>query len=136
MRKSRKKAARQENSSLVRELILAAKGALIAVIITMVFIIVFAVIMQTAGLKETIIRPVMQVARILSIALGGIYAARTGSAKGWLKGAVTGFCYVILVSLIGVVSGGHFAFDGIFLSDLLTGLAVGAIGGVIGINLK
>lgn len=136
MRKSRKLAVRQESGTLLSEFILILKGAVIAVAITLGCIILFAFIMQLGGLKESIIRPVVQVIRILSIALGGAYVARLSLSKGWMKGAATGFLYVLLASLVGVFYGGQFALDGIFLSDVLMALAVGAIGGAIGINLR
>jgi putative membrane protein (TIGR04086 family) len=136
MKKGRKVTAKQEEGSLVQELVLVSKGAVFAVVITLFCIILFAFVMQLSSLSESVIRPVVQVVRILSIAVGGAYVARLGSSKGWLKGAVTGVFYVILVSLIGVVSGGQFAFDRILLSDTVMAIVVGAAGGAIGINIR
>ena len=136
MKKARKINSKQEENPLLQDVMLVSKGSIFAVIITLLFIILFAFVMQLSSLSETIIRPVVQVVRILSIALGGAYAARKTSNKGWLKGAVTGIGYVILVSIIGVISGGQFAFDRILLSDALMALVVGAAGGAIGINIR
>ncbi|MDD2502812.1 MAG: TIGR04086 family membrane protein [Clostridia bacterium] len=136
MKKGRKVTAKQEENSLLQGMILVAKGSIFAVIITLIFIILFAFVMQLSSLSETIIRPIVQVVRILSIAIGGAYAARKTTNKGWLKGAITGIGYVILVSLIGVISGGKFALDRILLSDSLMALVVGAAGGAIGINIR
>ncbi|HHY82327.1 MAG TPA: TIGR04086 family membrane protein [Clostridiales bacterium] len=136
MKKGRRIAAKQEESSLLQDLALVSKGSVFAVVITLFFIILFAFTMQLSSLSETIIRPVVQVIRILSIAVGGAYVARQTTSKGWLKGAATGVSYVILVSLIGIISGGHFAFDRILLSDTLMAIIVGAAGGAIGINIR
>lgn len=136
MKKARKITAKQEENSLLQDVMLVSKGSVFAVIITLLFIILFAFVMQLSSLSETIIRPVVQVVRILSIAIGGAYAARKTTNKGWLKGAVTGIGYVILVSVICVISGGQFAFDRILLSDALMALIVGAAGGAIGINIR
>lgn len=136
MKKGRKIIAKQEEKSLLQDVVLVLKGSVFAVIITLIFIILFAFVMRLSSLSETIIRPVVQVLRILSIAIGGAYAARQASDKGWLKGAVTGVGYVILVSLIGVISGGQLAFDRILLSDTLMAVVVGAAGGAIGINIR
>ena len=122
MKKGRKVTAKQEEGSLVQELVLVSKGAVFAVVITLFCIILFAFVMQLSSLSESVIRPVVQVVRILSIAVGGAY--------------VTGVFYVILVSLIGVVSGGQFAFDRILLSDTVMAIVVGAAGGAIGINIR
>ncbi|HHU77450.1 MAG: TIGR04086 family membrane protein [Caldicoprobacterales bacterium] len=136
MKKRRRTAVKQEENSLLQDALLVSKGSVFAVIITLFFIILFAFIMQLSSLSETIIRPVVQVVRIFSIAAGGAYVARHTTSKGWLKGAVTGICYVILVSVIGVISGGQFVLDRILLSDTLMAVVVGAAGGAIGINIR
>jgi len=136
MRKARRAAAKQEELSLVQTVLLISKGSVFAVIITLFFIILFALIMQISSLSETIIRPVVQVIRILSIAAGAAYVAGKSTSRGWLKGAATGICYVILVSIISIASGGHFAIDYILLSDMLMATVVGAAGGAIGINIR
>jgi putative membrane protein (TIGR04086 family) len=136
MKKSRKLTAKQEENSLLQDLALVSKGAVFAVVITLFCIVMFAFIMQLSSLSESIIRPVVQVVRILSIAVGGAYVARLGIAKGWLKGAVTGIFYVVFVSVIGVISGGQFAFDRILLSDTVMAVIVGAAGGAIGVNIR
>jgi putative membrane protein (TIGR04086 family) len=134
MKMVRKSTARQEKTSLLNDILSILKGSVFAVVITLIFIILFAAVMQLSTLPESIIRPVVQVLRILSIAAGGAFVARKAESRGWIKGAATGVFYVLLVSLIGVVSGGQFSFDRIFISDLLMGIVVGAIGGAIGIN--
>ncbi len=136
MKKARRVTAKQEDHSFIQNALLISKGSVVAVIITLFFIILFAFVMQLSSLSETIIRPVVQVIRILSIAIGGAYVARKSIAKGWLKGAATGICYVILVSIIGIISGGQFEFDLILLSDTLMAIVVGAAGGAIGINIR
>ena len=136
MKKGRRVTAKQEENSLMQDVIVVSKGSVFAVVITLFFIILFALAMQLSSLSESIIRPVVQVIRILSIAWGGAYAARKGLQKGWLRGAAVGVCYVILVSLIGVISGGQFSFDRILLSDTLMAIVVGAAGGAIGINIR
>lgn len=136
MKRGRRVTGKQEEISLLQNTLLVSKGSVFAVMITLFFIILFAFVMQLSSLSETVIRPVVQVIRILSIAVGGAYVARNSANKGWLKGAATGVCYVILVSLIGMVSGGQFAFDRILLSDTLMAIVVGAAGGAIGINIR
>ena len=136
MKKTRRVTTRQEEYSLLQNALLVSRGSVVSVIITLFFIILFAFIMQISSLSETIIRPVVQVIRILGIAAGGAYVARNSTAKGWLKGAATGICYVIMVSFIGVISGGQFAFDRILLSDTIMAVVVGAAGGAIGINIR
>ena len=76
MKKTRRVTTRQEEYSLLQNALLVSRGSVVSVIITLFFIILFAFIMQISSLSETIIRPVVQVIRILSIAAGGAYVAR------------------------------------------------------------
>lgn len=136
MRKSRKAAVRQEDNSLLRESAIILKGAVFAVIITLTCIIIFAFVMKLATLQESVIKPVVQVVRIISIAAGGAYAARLGDAKGWLKGAGAGIFYVVIVSIAGLIGGGGLSLDRILISDTVMAVIVGAVGGAIGINIR
>lgn len=136
MRRSRQFSAKQEDNSLLQELVLVVKGAVLAVIITLVCIIMFSFVMQLTELHDSVIKPVLQVVRIFSIAFGGAYAARLIRKNGWLKGAASGLLYILLVSIISLIFGGKVAFDMIMLSDTLMALIAGAIGGAIGVNLK
>ncbi|NLB42226.1 MAG: YrzE family protein [Clostridiales bacterium] len=64
MKKARKINSKQEENPLLQDVMLVSKGSIFAVIITLLFIILFAFVMQLSSLSETIIRPVVQVVRI------------------------------------------------------------------------
>lgn len=136
MRKRRKKRiVKQENDSLLKEFTIVLKGSVVAVIITLISIIISAFIWQYADLHDSVMKPVMQGIRILSIAIGGAFSARLSMTKGWLKGAAAGLLYVFFASIISIMSGASVSFNMILLSDIITAAVVGAIGGAIGINL-
>ena len=118
------------------DLLLILKGSILSVIITIICFIIFAFIMKIGNLHEDIISPVNQVIRIISIVIGSAIAARASNNKGWLKGAATGILYMIWAVLISFIFENQVKFDSILLSDMALGLVVGAIGGIIGINLK
>lgn len=136
MRKPRKKRdIRQDSNSLTQVFMVIIKGSLLAILITLVCILIAAFVWQFTDLKESVMKPVVQGVRILSIAIGGAFAARLSTAKGWLKGAAAGLGYIVFATIISVMSGVPFTMDTIFLSDVITAFVVGAIGGAIGINL-
>lgn len=136
MRMSHQFTAKVEDNSMLQDISYAAKGAIFALIITLVLIIAFSLVMELTDLDDSVIQPVVQVIRIFSIVFGAAYAARRINTKGWLKGAITGFLYICLVSLISLLFGGKVSLDKIFISDTIMALVTGAIGGAIGINLK
>lgn len=136
MRSAKKNSVQVDRNSLIHNGLVILKASLLAVIVTLVGFLIFAVVMKLANLQETIIPPVNQAIRIISIALGGAVAARSGRTKGWLKGALTGLLYIVWALVISAIFGGKYAFDTVLLSDALLGIVVGAIGGIIGINIE
>ena len=51
-------------------------------------------------------------------------------------GALTGLLYIGWAFIISGIFGGGYMLDTVLLSDILLGIVVGAIGGVIGINIE
>ncbi len=135
MKSIRKSLAQPEKDTTIHELLVILKASLLAVIITLICFVIFALVMKLANLKETIIPPVNQAIRILSIAIGGVFASRASRKKGWLKGGLTGLLYIIWSFIISGLFDGKYIFNTLLLSDLLLGAVVGAVGGIIGINI-
>lgn len=83
-----------KQSILPNDFFIVLKGSVIAVLITLVCFLFFALVMRFVYLDDALIPSVNQVIRIFSIALGGAYAARASRGMGWLKGAFTGLLYI------------------------------------------
>ena len=135
MKKIRKTSNRQQPESVVNVVIAVLKGSLIAIIITLIFFTLFAVIIKVADLQESIIPPVVQVVRTLCIAFGGLLAARASKKMGWLKGGITGILYILIAFIISSLFGESNFMGSLILSDLLLGAVAGAVGGIIGVNI-
>ena len=84
MKKMRKAHNKQRPEHLGNDIIAILKSSIIAIIITLVCFAIFAIIIKVADLQETIIAPVVQVIRTLSIAFGGMLAAKSVKV-GWLR---------------------------------------------------
>ncbi len=70
----------------------------------------------------------------LTILIIGIYTAKKVEINGWLNGGITGLIFSLLIIIIGAFSQ-DLNFVNIFLYAG-SGLLLGMLGGVIGINLK
>lgn len=135
VRKTYSKQRKQEPETIWHDVIVVLKSSLVAVILTLVCFMLFAIIIKVGGMQETIIPPVVQVVRTLSIALGGFIAARGSQKMGWLKGAITGLVYIIWAFIISSLFGNNIVLGSVVLSDSLLGIVAGAVGGIIGVNL-
>ncbi|MGI5850820.1 MAG: TIGR04086 family membrane protein [Caldicoprobacterales bacterium] len=135
MKNMRKTPNKQGSDHIGNDIIAILKSSIIAIIMTLVCFAIFAIIIKVADLQETIIAPVVQVIRTLSIAFGGMLAAKSSKKLGWLKGGITGVVYVLLAFMISSMFGGSIFMGSVIFSDILLGIIAGAVGGIIGVNV-
>ena len=113
-----------------------AKGALVAVCVSLVLVLMFAFLLKFTNIPESTIKPVNQVIKGLSILIGVFVGLRKSKERGLVSGLLIGFIYTIVAFVVFSILGGVFAFDLTFLSDILFGAVMGAICGIICVNLK
>lgn len=112
------------------------RSALWGIVISLLCFIVFAIVINSSNVQDSIIPPTVQTIRIVSVAVAGLLAAVATGSKGWLKGGVSGLVYIVLVLIItSIVSSESVAFSTV-LNDVLMAFIAGAIGGIIGVTLK
>lgn len=107
------------------------KGVLCAVIGTLLFILLFALIVQLTGLGSNVIAPIMQVVKVICIFVAVAIAIKPAKSKGWLYGALVGLLYMVFTFLIFSLLDGKFTIGLSALSDLLFQTAVGLISAVL-----
>ncbi|MGI6113319.1 MAG: TIGR04086 family membrane protein [Mahellales bacterium] len=136
MRKPKGKKTGNEQGMILHIIFIILRAAVLGIILSLICFVIFALILNASQIKETIIPSVIQVVKIASIAVASIYGVRKIKTRGWLVGAVTGILYIVLAMVIN-----SFFTDGalsikIVFSDIILGLIVGAIGGIIGMYNK
>ncbi|MBS7400998.1 MAG: TIGR04086 family membrane protein [Eubacteriales bacterium] len=107
------------------------KGVLCAVVVTLLFILGFALLVQLTGMSNQVITPVMQVVKVVCIFVAVAIAIKPAKSKGWLYGAVVGLLYMVLTFLIFSMIDGQFVIGVKALSDLLFQVLVGVVSAVI-----
>ena len=113
-----------------------AKGVMVAVCISLVLVLLFAFLLKFTNIPESIIKPVNQVIKGLSILMGVFVGLKRKKELGLVSGLLIGLIYTIAAFLVFSCLGGVFAFDLTLLTDLLFGAVMGAICGIICVNLK
>ena len=112
------------------------KGSLIATIVSLVGILFFAFIIKLFGITDQFLRPVNQVIKAISILVGVFAGLSKNKEKGLWVGLLIGLTYTILAFVVFSALNGSFAFDKSLLSDIIFGGIMGAICGVIAVNIK
>ena len=110
------------------------KGVGTAVIVTLVGVLIFAAVVKIASLGTGVIKAVNQFIKILSVFLGVSVSVR--GKMGLVKGIAVGVCSTVITYLLFALIGGEVSFGTAFFIDLLFGLIVGGISGVISVNVK
>ena len=107
------------------------KGALSALIISLVGILIFAFIIKLTSISDILIKPINQVIKVISILFGCILAFKNKAEKTLSKGLIVGIFYTILAFLLFSTLNGKFEFNISLLLDILFGGAIGLISSII-----
>ncbi len=117
--------------SSIKELL---KGVFIAVLSAIVGILIFALIIKITDVTSSVIMPVNQFIKIISIFLGCFLTLK--NSKGLLKGLFIGLISTFVLYMIFSLFSGENPFTFSFVLDLLLGMIIGAVSGVISVNVK
>ena len=112
------------------------KGSLIAVSISLILILLFAVLIKLTNIPDVAISPVNQVIKIISIFLGCFLCLKKLPQKGLLTGSFVGMLYTVLAFLIFSLLGGTFSFNLTLLSYIILSTIIGGICVIMSVNKK
>lgn len=112
------------------------KGTALALCFSLMFILVFALCLKFTGVAESIIVPVNQVIKGVSIFLGVFFALKKQNKYGLACGLLIGFFFTIVAFLTFSLLAGNLVFTKSFFTDMLFGAIIGGICGIIMVNLK
>lgn len=110
------------------------KGVSIALGSALVLALLFALVVYFGGVGKSVIYPVNQGIKVVAVALGVLFSVR--GEKGWLKGGIIGTAFIMLSYLAFSALGGDFSLSWLILAELLFGFLVGALCGIIAVNVR
>lgn len=100
----------------------------------MIGALILSLLLQGDMLEEVEMTVYTYLVHAIAVLFGGIVSGKRAKQKGWYQGALTGVLYVLLLLLISFL-----AMDtSLGLQEwglILPGFVIGAIGGMIGVNL-
>lgn len=112
------------------------KGVITSYIFTFVSFLVFAVLLSTTNIPDSYVSGVLCIISTMSVLIGSATCTKKANSQGLLWGSIVGIVYSLFLYLISslLFVGFSIPLSSIYLITLST--LFGAIGGVIGINLK
>ena len=112
------------------------RGLLVAIGVTLVCVLLFALLMQWLKPADSVIRVVNQLIKLGAIFAGVRTMLGRGCENGLMNGALLGLCYMALgVGLYALLSGQQLPISA-YVSDIAMGVAGGGICGAIVSGMK
>ncbi len=126
-----------DNSQGSKGLFLAlVKGVVAGLFVALLGILIFAFVLRFTSIPDTVIAPVNQVIKGVSIFFGVFIGMKKHKSMGLLSGLLIGFLFTVLAFLVFSILSGVFVFDRTLVNDIIFGCVIGAICGIICVNLK
>lgn len=110
------------------------RATLLALIISLVGILVFAVLVKWTAPTETLIKTVNQFIKVLAVFIGCFLSVKGNG--GLVKGALAGAISTLLIYAVFALMSGSPLFSAEMLIDLLLTSVVGGISGIVAVNLR
>ena len=112
------------------------KGILVSYLITVPTFMLFTLLLTSVDFPEKLITPVVVITTVISVLFAGSTSTRGVRSKGWLNGGLVGLIYMFLLYVISSLIFNNFVIDRYVITMSIIGILTGAIGGIVGINLK
>ncbi len=110
-------------------------GTLVGAVCVLLFLLSAAALCVAIDIPTGLISPMAFVACAVGAAVGGLVAGKISRRRGWLFGLLCGLLVYLLIACVGALCIGRAVGTHAPLSLLLC-IACGAVGGIIGVNLK
>lgn len=121
-------------SSIKDYLLTVLKGTVIALLLSLILVLLFAFLIQVFSIPLTAIKPVNMVLKIIAVFVGVFFSVKDD--KGLIKGAITGIVIIFFTFLLYSIIGRNLYFTSSLIWELLLGGAVGAIAGILAVSFR
>lgn len=112
------------------------KSIILAMIISLILLFILSVVLAVTSVKENIMSFAIIFISAISILVGAFFSANKIKEKGIIYGAIIGLLYMIILYFISSVVNWNFSLTLEAIIMTIIGIVGGAIGGILGVNLK
>lgn len=110
------------------------KGVLLALGVSLLLAVVFAVVLRATSWGENMMYPINQIIKVIAVMVGVLVFIR--GEKGWLRGGIVGLLFTALSYLAFSSIGGDFSLSWLIFLELFIAFLAGALSGSLAVNLR
>lgn len=111
-------------------------GIAVSILLTLVLLFVFSIILAYTNTSEATIIPVIIGITGISILSGSSIATSKIKKRGIINGMIVGGVYIFALYIISSILNNGFSLNIYSIIMILIGIIAGALGGIVGVNLK
>lgn len=123
----------EENSINIKSII---KAVGVGIIITIIFLFIYSIILTYTNVSEATMPTVVIVITAISILIASQLTTKNLKKNGIINGSFVGLIYIVGIYIISSIITGNFGFNLSAIIMCIVGIMMGAVGGIIGINMK
>ena len=112
------------------------KGIVLSFLITVVMLFLVSILLCYTNMKENLIEPCIIFTSSFSILIGSFSIMKNVKQRGLVFGMALGTIYMLMIYLISSFISMDFSLGFGTIIMMILGIISGAIGGIIGVNLK
>lgn len=111
------------------------KGTVTAILITVPIFLLLSLAIHITEFPEEYLSPAVFATVIVSIVVSAFVSTASAKDKGWFNGTLVGLIYMSVAVILRWWFEGGISFNIDILTTLLTGMLIGSISGMAGLNL-
>lgn len=124
------------DSEFKKNVIRILKGSITAIILTLILLFILALVLTYTSVQENVINPVLIVISGIGVLIGSSISTLRIKKNGMINGCFVGLIYILSIYLISSIIRTGFALNLYSIIMIIICIITGAIGGIIGVNLK
>ena len=128
----KKNNTKKEEKNIIRLI----KGSISSIIISVIFLFVYAIVLTYTTVPESTMPLVITVIIGVSILIGSSISSMKIKKNGFINGGVVGLIYMLFLYISSSMALSGFSINLNTLILIISGIVVGMIGGIIGVNIK
>lgn len=122
-----------EKNNVVKNVVIIALGEFL---LSIIFLFILSLLLSFTDLEEKVMEPAIIGISAFCVMLGGFFLSKKIKSKGILVGSAQGIIYMLILYLFSSIINMDFSLTLKSLTMISIGIVGGAVGGIVGVNLK